>query len=117
MQRSKVDTLDDLFLHFRRNEHGFVEFLTAMDYTVTHSVDLFQVFDATDLRIHQFLQNQFNTYRVLRHGFFKFHFLSIRQFHQQERIRQTDFLNSALRHYFFALHLKELVLDTTATAV
>ena len=117
MQRSEVHTLNNLRLHFRRDEHGLIEFLASMDYAVTHRVDLLEVLDASDLRIHQFLENQLNTYGMLRHRLLEFHLLAIRQFDQQERIRQTDFLDTALRHHALALHVEEFVLDTTAAAV
>ena len=117
VQRSQVDTLDDLFLYFRSDQHRLVEFLAAMHYAVTYGVDFFQVFDATDLRINQLLQNQLDTYGMFRHRLLEFHLLAVRQFHLEERVRQSDFLDSALCHHFLALHLKELVFDTTASAV
>ena len=55
VQRSQLHALDDHLFYLRSDEHGLVEFLSAVDYTVTDGVDLFEVLDATDLRIHQFL--------------------------------------------------------------
>ena len=84
MQRSEVHALNDLRLHFRRDEHGLIEFLASMDYAVTDCIDLLEVLDASDLRIYQFLENQLNTYGMLRHRFLKFHLLAVGQFDQQE---------------------------------
>ena len=117
MKRSQVHTLDDLGLHLRRDQHRLVEFLTTMHYAVTNGLNLLQVLDATDLIVHQSLKNQLDTYRVLRHRFLNFHFLSVRQLNQQERVGQTDLLNAALGHNGLALHFKELVLDTATSAV
>ena len=117
MQRSQINALLNLCLHFRRDKNGFIEFLASMHYAVAYCVDLLQIFDATEFGIYQRIENELNTYCMLRHRFLDFYLLSVRQFYQQERIRQTDFLHTALRHYLFALHLKELVLDTTASAV
>ena len=84
---------------------------------MTDGVDLLEVFDATDLRIDEFLQDKLDTYGVFGHRFLEFHFLSVRQFDQQEGIRQTDLLDTALCHHFLALHLKELILNTATSAV
>ena len=117
MQRSEVHTLDDLLLHFRGDEHGLVEFLAAMHHAVTDCVDLLEVLDATDLRVNQFLQNEFDTYCMLGHRFLEFNLLAVRQFNQEERVGQTDFLDTALCHHLLALHLEELILNTATTAV
>ena len=117
MQRSEVDTLHNLRLHLRGDEYGFVELLTTMDYAVADGIDLLEVLDATDFRVHQFLKDELDTHSVFRHGFLEFYFLAVRQFDQEEGVRQTDLLDAALRHHGLALHLKELIFNTATTAV
>ena len=82
VQRSQFYALDDHLFYLRGDEYGLVEFLTTMHYAVTYGIDLFEIFDATDLRIHELLQDQLNTYGMLRHRFLEFNLLAIRQFNQ-----------------------------------
>ena len=117
VQRSQVHALNDLCLHFGGDEHRLVELLAAVHYAVTDSLDLLEVFDTTDLLVHQGLEDEFDTYGMLGHRLLDFHFLAVRQFNQQERVRQTDLLDAALGHNGLALHVEELVLDTATSAV
>jgi hypothetical protein len=68
MQRAQgdalLDSLDDLVV----NDAGIKEFHTAVEHTVTDSVDLVNGLDNTVLRIYQDLQNSGNGLRVAGHG-------------------------------------------------
>ena len=79
VKRSKVDALDDLCFYLRRNQNRLVEFLASVDYTVTDCVNLFEVFDAANLRVNEFLEDELDTYGMLRHLFLEFYFLAVGQ--------------------------------------
>ena len=55
VQRSQFHALDNHLFNLRCDEHGLVEFLAAMDHTVTDGIDLLEVFDTSDLRVDEFL--------------------------------------------------------------
>ena len=88
-----------------------------MHYAVTYGVDLLEVADDADLRIYQLLEDQLDTYGMLGHRLLEFHFLAVRQLDQQERVGQTDLLDTTLGHHGLALHIEELIFNTATTAV
>ena len=117
MQRSQLGALHNHLLHLRRDNHRLVELLAAVHHAVPHCLYLFQVFDAANLLVHQRVQNQLNTHRVLRHLFLDNHLLAVGQLHLQERIGQTDFLHAALCQHAMVSHLKQFILYTATSAV
>lgn len=53
------------------------------------------------------LEDQLDTYGMLGHRLLEFHFLAVRQLDQQERVGQTDLLDTTLGHHRLALHIEE----------
>ena len=117
VQWSELYALDNHLLYLWGDKYRLVEFLAAMHHAMTNCLYLFQRSDATNLLINQTIQNQLNTYSMLWHWLFDFHFLAICQFDLQESIRQTDFLYSTRYHYCMGVHIKKFVLNTATTAV
>ena len=51
VQRCQVDTLFEYVEHFFGEQYALIEFLAAMHHAVAYGVNLFQVFDDTNLRV------------------------------------------------------------------
>ena len=94
VKRSEFDALNNHLFYFWSDKHRLIKLLAAVYYTVTYRLHLIQRCDATDLLIHEAIQNQLNTYGMLWHSLLNLHFLTIGEFDLQERVWQTDLLYS-----------------------
>ena len=88
-----------------------------MYHTMTDGINLLVVLDTAIGIICQYTQNKLNTLLMARDLLVQDHLLAIFVSQFQERVGQTDFLDTTLCHDMAGSHIKQFVLNRTATAV
>ena len=117
VKRSKVvaslECLDNLW----SEDNRLCELLTTMHHTMTYCIQFVERLESTINRICKNLEDKFHTYCVLRNLLLNNLLAAILRIKLDECTRKTYFLNTALCENGLCLHLEELILDRTATAV
>ena len=116
VERSHSRAFFQGFHDFICNERGSRKFFAAMDDTVADSIDGIHGFDDATFSIGENVEDEFDSDFVVRNGLFDFFFLAI-PFVCQLRIGKADFFDQTFCHYFFIVHVDELVLQGRAAAV
>ena len=116
VERSHSRAFFQGFHDFIRNERGSSEFFAAMDDAVADSVDGIHGFDDAAFSVGEDVEDEFDSDLVIRDGLFDFFLLAI-PFVGQLRIGKADFFDQTFCHYFFIVHVDELVLQGRAAAV
>ena len=115
--RGEVDQALNALLHLRRDEATLLEEVAALHHAVADSVDLVEVLDGADLRIEQTLEDQGHTLLMGRQVGHDLLLASVGQLHLDKSLVEADTLYATLGKDALAVHVVELVLDRTATAV
>ena len=113
----EVDKALDAFLHLRRYDAALVEEVATLHDTVTNGVNLIEALDGAYLGVSETFEDQLNAFLVCGEVAHDFLFRAVRELHLDECVVDADALNTTLCEDALVVHVVQLILNRTATAV
>ena len=117
MQRGKVVAVFYLLNHFVGDEHAFVEFFSAVYYTVSYCVNLVVAFYAADNRVGEVVEYGLYGSFVVGESEFGYFFAAVGALEFQETVGKTYFFNAAFSEGLVCVCVNKFVFYRAAAAV
>lgn len=114
---SEVAEALDAVLYRLVHDDALLEEVATLHDTVSHSVDLVEALDGTDLRIEEALEHEVDAFLVVRHVVHNLLLLAVGESHLNECLVEADTLNTACCQYGVVVHIVKLVLDGRTSTV
>ena len=116
VEGSQVVAQGELLHHLGGEQYALVELLSTVYHAVTYGIQLVEVFQYGMFACGEHFEDELHTGGMLLDGAVYLEFLAI-ELELDERVRQTDFLDTTTGDDALVIHVVQCVFDATASAV